>query len=151
VSCRPLTSWAYSHAPSRRQWRRTTSTSSDTPWTFRPWRTSHPGNILSSLCKDSRSSTIASHTRTFLSLASPMLPFHISPSLSLFTSLSFPSRLYIYHNSLYLHRFSINSVILRGHYKSMQSVRQDFELMCLNALVFNKVSTQGLSNAAFVV
>lgn len=27
----------------------------------------------------------------------------------------------------------------------MQSVRQDFELMCLNALVFNKVRTHGLS------
>ena len=29
-------------------------------------------------------------------------------------------------------------VLDRGQYKSMQSVRQDFELMCLNAIVFNK-------------
>ena len=30
----------------------------------------------------------------------------------------------------------------RGHYKSMQSVRVDFELMCLNALVFNKATDE---------
>jgi hypothetical protein len=30
----------------------------------------------------------------------------------------------------------------RGQYKSLQSVRQDFELMCLNALIFNKESDE---------
>lgn len=28
-----------------------------------------------------------------------------------------------------------------GKYKSLQSLRQDFELMCLNAITFNKVRT----------
>ena len=30
----------------------------------------------------------------------------------------------------------------KGHYKSLQSLRQDFELMCLNAMVFNKVGDE---------
>ena len=30
----------------------------------------------------------------------------------------------------------------RGQYKSLQALRQDFELMCLNALVFNKVGDE---------
>ena len=30
----------------------------------------------------------------------------------------------------------------KGHYKSLHSLRQDFELMCLNAMVFNKVGDE---------
>ena len=32
--------------------------------------------------------------------------------------------------------------LIRGQYKSLQALRQDFELMCLNALVFNKIGDE---------
>lgn len=36
----------------------------------------------------------------------------------------------------------VYSQLFRGQYKSLQALRQDFELMCLNALVFNKVGDE---------
>jgi len=38
----------------------------------------------------------------------------------------------------------------RGQYKALQSLRQDLELMCLNAMVFNKVSRES-SKKSFIV
>ena len=39
---------------------------------------------------------------------------------------------------------TMNDKAISGKYKSLQSLRQDYELMCLNAITFNKVRTQNI-------